>query len=298
MKISENFNWSKYEKIITYDYHHVPALRNFAHINYLKTFSTRLQHVHEHILEFFYVANGVHKTRIEENGKYIDYSITGGQLMIIYPGELHNTIDDIQSPCDYYYFQVDTSDPDNMLNLNKEYSNLLCSSLISLSSHTYNAGKTGLRQISAAFNFFSDFSRLSIAIGVQYLTSFLFTLPLLPVLDACNEQIPADPSIQTAIHYIKVNIDTSISLEDLAAVSGYSISHFKVKFKSCIGISPAEYIASQKIEVAKIRLEKSSENITSIATSLGFSTSNYFCNVFKKYTGLTPSDYRKQHKTP
>ena len=52
----------------------------------------------------------------------------------------------------------------------------------------------------------------------------------------------------------------------------------------------------QKIEKAKEILTESDTSITDIAFSLGFSSSNYFCAVFKKFMDCTPKDYRKKYR--
>ena len=84
-----------------------------------------------------------------------------------------------------------------------------------------------------------------------------------------------------------------LTLEYLSEIAGYSLSRFKIKFKENIGTSPAEFITMQKIEYAKAVLLQKPESITNLALSLGFSSSNYFSYVFRKYTGRTPSEYRK-----
>ena len=52
----------------------------------------------------------------------------------------------------------------------------------------------------------------------------------------------------------------------------------------------------KKIEKAKEILTESDTSITDIAFSLGFSSSNYFCAVFKKFMDCTPKDYRKKYR--
>ena len=65
------------------------------------------------------------------------------------------------------------------------------------------------------------------------------------------------------------------------------------KFKEELGITPAEYITLQKMDRAQMLLKTTNSSITDIAYQLGFSSSNYFCSVFKKTLSYSPAAYRK-----
>ena len=51
-----------------------------------------------------------------------------------------------------------------------------------------------------------------------------------------------------------------------------------------------------KVEQAKLALERTDRSVTDIAYDLGWSSGNYFCTVFKKLTGVSPLQYRKQSR--
>ena len=81
----------------------------------------------------------------------------------------------------------------------------------------------------------------------------------------------------------------------LAAKAGYTSYHLSRKFKQEMKCSIIDYIQSSKLERAKYLLENSQTTVDEISDSLGFGTRSYFTSVFKKHTGQTPSDYRKEH---
>lgn len=115
--------------------------------------------------------------------------------------------------------------------------------------------------------------------GVSFLLSFLFSLQLLPpIRETDTKQI--DGHIQQAIEFLNQHIDEPLQIRDLAKVSGYSPSRFKIRFREEVGITPAEYINLQKISYAKKMLSNGKSNITDLAYTLGFSSSNYFSSVF------------------
>ncbi len=67
------------------------------------------------------------------------------------------------------------------------------------------------------------------------------------------------------------------------------------KFREETGFSPQEFRRRQLIAAAQNLLEKTSDSITGIAFTLGFSTSQYFATAFKRETGFSPREWRRAH---
>ena len=97
------------------------------------------------------------------------------------------------------------------------------------------------------------------------------------------------------IEYIDDHLLDGLSIERLADLINLSTSRFKHRFKKEVGIPPGEFIARKKVAFAKDHYRQYT-SIQSLAFSLGFSSSNYFASVFKKFTGSTPSDYFMKQK--
>ena len=58
-------------------------------------------------------------------------------------------------------------------------------------------------------------------------------------------------------------------------------------------ITPMQYIMSLRITAAKGYFDSTNKNITEVASAVGYDNSLYFSRVFKKYTGYSPSEYKK-----
>lgn len=68
------------------------------------------------------------------------------------------------------------------------------------------------------------------------------------------------------------------------------------KFKAETGETLTDFILKEKTEEAKRLLRYTDKTATMIGAYLGFSSQSHFSRVFKKYTGLTPAEYRKKYE--
>ena len=103
--------------------------------------------------------------------------------------------------------------------------------------------------------------------------------------------------ILQACNYIASNLgNPNLGLQTVSNSIGLSSSYFSQLFKTEKGIGLINYINEQRILQAQQLLRVSDLKTEDIALQLGFSTASYFGRVFKKSTGLTPSEYRKQNK--
>lgn len=99
--------------------------------------------------------------------------------------------------------------------------------------------------------------------------------------------------IQKVIHHINLNIDSDLSLTHLANLTNINASYLSNLFKNETGSTISDYINSQRINVATHLLKDTHLSIADIAQNVGISDMNYFSRLFKKYTGMTPTQFRK-----
>ncbi|MEW5289289.1 helix-turn-helix domain-containing protein [Erwinia papayae] len=99
--------------------------------------------------------------------------------------------------------------------------------------------------------------------------------------------------ISRAKFHIERNILNNMSLDEIAAKSFVSSCYLSRKFKKSTGTGLSNYITHRKISVAKSLLQYSDLKVNAIALELSWHDSNYFCRIFKKETGMAPSDYRR-----
>jgi len=91
---------------------------------------------------------------------------------------------------------------------------------------------------------------------------------------------------------IQKNLFEGLNLDDLAFLTGMSLSSFRRKFMATYHVSPNKYIINKRLEKAQNLLKTSTMGIAEIAYDCGFSDEGYFSKTFKKHFNLSPSQYR------
>lgn len=94
------------------------------------------------------------------------------------------------------------------------------------------------------------------------------------------------------VGFIETNLAKDITLDDLARYTNYSVAHICRTFKEITNNTLIGYINEKRIQKAKSLL-KEEKTIKEIALEVGFYNYSYFYKTFKKSTGLSPEDYRR-----
>ncbi len=107
-------------------------------------------------------------------------------------------------------------------------------------------------------------------------------------------EIFSDTRIGSVVKYIKDNLtNKNISVDTLAEKAYMSTSNFHKKFKNTLGVSPIDFMNSEKIKFAKRLMKKNKTMLISeIAFKSGFNNVSYFNRQFKKLELMTPQQFR------
>lgn len=106
----------------------------------------------------------------------------------------------------------------------------------------------------------------------------------------------AQNEIEIAVKYFNEHYNTDISIENYANSRHMSACWFIRNFKLYNKVTPMQYILSARISNAQSLLDKTTLNITEISNIVGYDNPLYFSRIFKKQTGMSPSEYRKADK--
>ncbi len=100
--------------------------------------------------------------------------------------------------------------------------------------------------------------------------------------------------IEKSIEYIQHNYHRDLPLEEVAQVAGMSPYYFSKIFKEVTNSNYSEYLTNIRIDMAKKLLSNPTMNIKQICLHIGYTDPNYFSRIFKKHTGLTPTEFRNE----
>jgi AraC family transcriptional regulator len=103
------------------------------------------------------------------------------------------------------------------------------------------------------------------------------------------------PQLRRVKEFVDAHIAKGIGISELASLVGLSQFHFIRAFKHSVGRSPYQYVLSARISAAKEMLLKSDLSIADVALAVGFSDASQLTRVFRKFFGVTPTAFRREH---
>lgn len=134
---------------------------------------------------------------------------------------------------------------------------------------------------------------LSSKLLIELLTEFLFTIN---VPDSSETFLPE--YIKKIMKDLDKNLMEKITLDMLAQKYSMNKFHLEKEFKKFIGVSPNEYVISNRISLGKELLKYSHIPISEIALKTGIENVSHFINLFKSREGITPLVFRKKWQSP
>lgn len=116
----------------------------------------------------------------------------------------------------------------------------------------------------------------------------------IPIETRLTPENPSNEIIQRAIYYIDSHLGEKVSEGDIAALCGMSPYRFSRLFKETCSCTFQEYLVQRRVDEAVRLLANPKTSITDIAYTVGFNDASYFTRAFKRYVGVSPSDYRSR----
>ena len=100
----------------------------------------------------------------------------------------------------------------------------------------------------------------------------------------------------SVLEYLREHLcDPELPIGELSAIAGVSDVYLRRLFKKQFDTSPAAFVTRERMTLAKGLLENEERSIAQVALQAGYRDPLYFSRLFKKQTGLSPTEYRRQY---
>jgi two-component system, response regulator YesN len=99
-------------------------------------------------------------------------------------------------------------------------------------------------------------------------------------------------AIEKACKYIYQNYNKEISLQEVADFTGLNPNYFSILFKDQMGKTYIKYLTELRMEKAKLMLQEG-QKVIKVSEKVGYHTYRHFSDIFKRYVGVSPGQYKK-----
>lgn len=238
---------------------------------------------------FHYIISGTGTLMADNSkGETQTYSIKSGQGFLIFPGQITTYFADPNIPWEYIWIEFDGLKAKELLYLTE----------LSLDAPVYHSHSKALReQMMNEMTYIVHHAQESpfhlighLYLFLDYLTQSSKSTKLIQTSKM------SDYYIKEAIHYIEQNFQNNISIEDIASVCGINRSYFGKIFRNTLGRSPQEFLINYRMTKAAELLKLTSLSIAEISSAVGYENQLHFSRAFKKIYGISPREWRNQHK--
>ena len=103
----------------------------------------------------------------------------------------------------------------------------------------------------------------------------------------------SDRRLRQVLSYIEGNLSQDISLGDIAAVAGVSVSHFKSLFRESVGLPAHQYLIRRRVDRAKSLLHEGKLSVSQIALETGFAHQSHLAHHMRRVLGVSPKKLRE-----
>lgn len=114
---------------------------------------------------------------------------------------------------------------------------------------------------------------------------------------ADEEPEPVRPPLQELLAWMATRLRRPPRIAEMAQRMQLSPGHFIASFRRACGRTPKAHIAALRLAEASRRLISTEDRVARIAEDLGFCSSRYFSQVFRRARGISPSAWRERHRS-
>jgi len=260
-------------------------LFKLGRVNYSKVHPPLDLYIHEGMMEIVFIVKGKQIYTVEGN----NYLVNSGDIFITFPDEPHSTAGYPEDKALLYYLIIDLEKlKGGFIGYDDKEGGFIVQYLNRIGKRVFKGSECLKPMLDKVVTTYYSDCPFKITV-IRNLISDL----IINVIESERIDEAMDSScMQKVLDYIEQNICEDIPVSVLAEIAGLSEARFKIKFRKQIGIPPREFVLRRKIEAAKNMLKSSDITITELAHKMSFSSGQYFSTVFKRFTLMSPKEFR------
>ncbi len=222
--------------------------------------------------------------------------LNGSHFLVVPPGLVHRGLHNMRSPCTICGLALKVSRPSAWKRTTFSPSDLLRlrTALVNASrkAHSFNPTLRWLvrRLMDETGNYHTHPNRADAAIVLRALICAVLVEAMRQMLVPSSE--PKEVAA-AAIAFLQKRLTEPLCVDDLVRHLGFSRSRMFDVFKEQTGLTPNDFLLRLRVAKAQEQLSQTNHSVTDIALATGFNSSQYFSTVFARYTGVSPSAFRK-----
>lgn len=236
-------------------------------------------HTHSYA-ELFYVMGGMGQIQIDQDL----YPISTHQLVIISPNVMHTEVSLNASPLEYAVLGIEGLEISASGNEENRFK--------ILTPHEGDTTLTCFQNILEEAGSKLPGNEIICQAYMEILVTHLMRSTALAA--SATPFSSSNTQCVTVRRYIDAHFKESLTLDQLAEIAHVNKYHLAHSFKEEFGISPISYQLNRRIEESCYLLRRTNMSLSQIARVLGFSSSSYFSQLFRKAMNMSPSEFRKQ----
>jgi len=250
-------------------------------------------HRHEKLIEICVVVRGLVRWWAVDQW----WDVGPGDVYLTAPDEPHGGMNDMLQPCELYWLQLHPGRLGRAMKSLGLGDGTTVDRLVSPARRCFPGGDAlvaDLRRMHEAMRRGVELDRLAVA---GALLAFLARV-LRRHDDALIEQA-VEPGrctselMRRAMLWMDARLTEDFAIAEAADAVGYSVTRFHERFRAETGFSPADWRARQRLARGKRLLRETRMPVSQIAQRCGFSTSQYFATVLRRYEGVSPTQFRR-----
>ena len=236
-------------------------------------------HSHSH-MELFFIVAGKGQFLIQDQL----YPVNVNNLVIINPNVPHTEVSLNAQPLEYIVLGIEGTELAANVTANGQFCILDHYESAEISSCMRNI----LREMEQKATGYEDVCQAFLEILIiRLMRSTSLAVPSEP------QTVPGNRQCTAVRRYIDLHFKESLTLEQLAEESHMNKFYLSHAFKQQYGISPISYLIQRRLNESKYLLAETDLSVSQIAQLLGFSSSSYFSQLFRKAESISPREYRQ-----